>query len=219
MLHNPFSMPSIPTQSNPMSANHGAAEQWAGTVFANAANPMGITPPASPRRTTTRSISRIASPRQRPGPDDDDDDHRDRERESRRRAPSRVQTELPTPDGFGARLLAAENRIRELAAALIETKNVIEFNDARAHAKIGETIVNGKNVVDQIERSFPERFHNIEVHQSGLVDTINGLTKHLQDKVRELEESIRDRPTVPPGPQALAGLERRALSFPTSAHP
>ena len=192
---NPFSVPvghtHNPSQPIPVSAQHGSAEQWAGTVFADVNNPMGITPPASPRR-TTRTIPRNASPRPRSRFDDDDDDNRDRERESRRRTPF-YDAEYHNPDGLGARLLVVENRIRELAATFIETKGVIETVNTRANTKIEEmktliSTVEGRFV--QIEQSFPERFHNVESRQAGFVETINALTKHLQAKIREIEESI-----------------------------
>ena len=195
-----------PSLSIPVSAQHGAAEQWAGTVFANVNNPMGITPPASPRR-TTRTIPRSPSPRQRSRFDDDDDDHRDRERESRRRTPF-FNAENHHPDGLGARLLVVENRIRELAATFVETKGVIETVNTRADTKIEEMRVFFSNVegrFQQIERAFPERFHNVESRQAGFVETINALTKHLQEKFQEIEELIKARPSGPPVPPSFGG--------------
>ena len=69
---NPFGLPLIvppasttgpnPMATIPVSVQHGAAEQYAGSVLANSGNPMGVTPPGSPRR-TARSIPRSASPR------------------------------------------------------------------------------------------------------------------------------------------------------------
>ena len=223
----PNPMPTIP-----VSAQHGSAEQWAGTVFANSNNPMGITPPSSPRR-TARSIPRSPSPRRRTR-DDDDDDNRDREREPRRRNDTPFfNAEYDAPEGLGARLLVAENRIRELTATVemtkttfIETKNAIEQVSIRADSKIEEmrnfvvgvearfagletlaTNVEGR--FTQIETSFPERFHGIESRQTQFVATINALTGHIQEKFKEFEEALKSRPAasaaVPPVPPSFGG--------------
>ena len=139
-MASPFSIPvgSMGPTTNPASAQHGAAEQWAGTVFEG---PLGVTPPSSPRR-TTRTIPRSPSPRRR-ARDEEDDPNRDREREPRRRNEYFYNAEYDAPEGLGARLLVAENRIRDLIATVemtkttfIETKNAVEQVSIRADSKI-----------------------------------------------------------------------------------
>ena len=80
--------------------------------------------------------------------------------------------------------------------------------NTRADTKIEEMRVSISNVegrFQQIERTFPERFHNVESRQAGCVETINALTKHLQEKFQEIEELIKARPSGPPVPPSFGG--------------
>ena len=201
----PFNIGSNAPQ-NPVPPQHGSSEQWSGTVF-------GITPPASPRR-TTRSMPRSPSATRRSRPDDDEDANRDRERETRRR-PYREPEDGQLPEGWGARMLASENRIRELA-------QVIEQVNARADAKIAEmktfvTEVGGR--FDQLERALPERIHNLENRQEAFIGTINQLTKHIQDKFVEIEAEIRGLPRGPPSPPSFEGPRTFNIGSPMPGQP
>ena len=96
----------------PASAQHGTAEHWSGTVFSSdIGGRFGITPPTSQRR---RSRSPRTGPRGNyaPRPNrDEDEDERERERDVRRRPPHE-RAEQPLPEGWGGRMLQAENKIR-----------------------------------------------------------------------------------------------------------
>ena len=224
----------------PVSAQHGHAEQWAGTVFDHQdfGGHLGVTPPTSPRRTNARTGPRSASV-PRVGRHDDDERDRDREREQRRR-PQRDNEDRPLPEGWGNRMLAAENRIRELAEAVKEVQAVVEGVNSRANTKIDEMAkfvseVEGR--FNGIESTIPERCHKLERSQEGFANTINGLTSHLQEKLRdiedankrltthlqekfrEIENAMRDRPNIPPVPPSFGGPNNYNIGSPLSAPP
>ena len=113
-------------------------------------------------------------------------------------------------------MLVAENRIRDLAAAVdmtkttfIETKNAIEQVSNRADTKIEEMrnfivgvearfarietfVTNVEGRFTQIEASVPERFHNIESRHTQFVATINALTGSLTEKFKEIEVNLNE---------------------------
>ena len=203
-MASPFAAGPIPTYG--ASAQHGTAEQWSGTVFGmpGVGGPFGMTPPLSPRRSPSPRAGprRGASPRR----DDDEDLNRDRERDrDRRRRPNVVlpaDEEQPLPEGWGTRMLAAENKIRELNNSLESVKRTIEDVNDKANLKIDQMKIFVQEVdgrFTQLERSLPERIHNIEQKSDHFVTLVNGLTVHLQNKCSEIEESIR-RLSVPPAP-------------------
>ena len=129
-----------------------------------------MTPPSSPRTTSPRTglRSNSAPCRDRTREQDEDAD-RDRERDRRRRPPVRETEEQPLPVGWGVRMLAAENRIKEL-------QDVIETVNEKANLKIDQMKVFIQEVegrFTQLERAIPERFHNHESRQESFVGTLN----------------------------------------------
>ena len=175
-MTSPFAMPSTGTGSgqNQDSAQHGNAEQWSGTVFSNdIGGRFGMTPPSSPRA-SARATSPRTGPRSNSAPRRDrareqsEDAERDRERDrDRRRRPPREDDEQPLPTGWGVRMLAAENKIKEL-------QTVIESVNEKANVKIDQMkgfVQEVEGRCTQLERAVPERFHNNESRQENVVGT------------------------------------------------
>ena len=192
----PFRMgPGVPVNSQ-ASSQHGTAEQWAGTVFSSdMGGRLGMTPPGSPRRTSPRTSPRSPSAPRRPRGHDEDEDHRDRERENRRRLPREQNEEdPPIPQGWGARMLAFENRLRELGEAVTEVKKVVgEVND-RANGKIDEMkrfVIEVGGRFDNIEQALPERLHKIETRHEGFIETLNEITKNIHNRFVEMDNNVR----------------------------
>ena len=127
------------------SAQHGTAEQGRGAFFTgNVGSGLGMTPPASPRRSMSpRTGPRSQSTTRRDRAQDEEDENRDRERDRRRRPPRESEQEQPLPEGWGARMLAAENKIKELQA-------VLEQVNTKATEKIDQM----KTFVAEVEARF-----------------------------------------------------------------
>ena len=151
------------------SAQHGSAEQVRGQFFTgNVGGGLGMTPPSSPRRSTSprTGLRSNSNPRRDRTRDDSEDENRDRERERRRRPP-RESEEQELPRGWGARMLAAENRIKEL-------QDVVEQVNTKATEKIEQMKTFVQEVearFNQLERAVPERFHANESRQENFVLT------------------------------------------------
>ena len=132
-IPNPFGMGAgagtgaVPGSMGPL--QHGSAEQhWRGSVFASdIGGRLGMTPPLTPRRSASpRQRSTFTLPSRSPSRrarDEEDDRSRDRERDRRGRPEN---DEQPLPEGWGARMLAAETKIRALDSAMSEVKRVVE---------------------------------------------------------------------------------------------
>ena len=190
----PFRMGAGNPVGSPASSQHGTAEQWAGTVFSSdMGGRFGMTPPASPRRTSPRTLPRSPSAQRRPRGHDEDEDHRDRERESRRRMPREQTEDPPIPQGWGARMLAFENRLRELGEAVTDVKKVVNEVNDRANNKIDEMRkfvqeVGGR--FDNLEQALPERIHKLEIRNDGLIETLNEVTKNIYNRFEEMNNSM-----------------------------
>ena len=183
-------------ETSPGSSQHGTAEQWAGTVFSSdVGGRFGMTPPTSPRRTSPRTSPRSPSAPRGPRGHDEDEDHRDRERESRRRMPREQHEEdPPIPQGWGARMLAFENRLRELGETVTEVKKVVNEVNDRANGKIDEMKkfvqeVGGR--FDNLEQALPGRIHNLETRNDGLIETLNEITKNIHNRFEEMSNNVR----------------------------
>ena len=225
-MASPFSVGA--TSNYGPSVQHGTAEQWSGTVFGGmtgVGGPLGMTPPLSPRRSPSpRAGSRRgASPRR----DEEDDENRDRERDRRRRPNLVLPADdgQPLPEGWGSRMLAAENKIRELTDSLNAVRSVLEDVNNKANLKIDQMKIFIQDVegrFTQLERALPERIHIVEKKSDNFVTLVNGLTVHLQNKFQDIENSIRNlsnspapapapaatppvSPTVPPVPPSFGG--------------
>ena len=154
------------------SAQHGTAEQGRGQFFTgNVGGGLGMTPPQSPRRSTSPRVSprNNSTPRRDRAREESEDANRDRERDRRRRPPRDLEEEQPLPEGWGARMLAAENKIKEL-------QTVVEQVNTKATEKIDQmkTFVNEVEArFTQLERAVPERFHANESRQESFVLTLN----------------------------------------------
>ena len=188
-------------------AQHGSSEQHAGTAT-GVGGTFGMTPPASPRRSLSpRTGSRRSfSPR---AARDEEDGNRDREREARRRPPqdNRDDDQQPLPEQWGARMLATETRIRELAAAIDSMKTVIEGVNSRADTKIEQMkgfVQEVEGRFNQLERSIPERIHILESKSENFVAMVNGLAGQIQSRFEEIESVLRAR-SVPPMPPSFGG--------------
>lgn len=232
-LQNPFAaglgQGSVPP--NPLLRQHGSSELWTGTVFASdIGGRLGMTPPQSPRRLTTRAMPRSPSNGRRDrSPQDGNEENNDRERETRRRPFQAEPTEeQPLPGGWGARMLSSENRIKELTEQITVIKKVVEGVNERANTKIDEM----KNFVsesgvrfDNIEKALPERIHKTEVRQEGFINTLNEMTNGLQAKFLKIEEDMRAikglTPTMPLIPPSFGGprAENFNIGSPLSAPP
>ena len=209
------------------SAQHGTAEQWSGTVFGAAGygGPLGMTPPLSPRR----SLSPRTGPRRGTSPrgrdrEEEDDANRDRERDRRRRPPQESRDDQPLPEGWGARMLTNESKIRELTASVESMKQIIEAVNTKANTKIDQMKMFVDDVecrFSQVERSLPERIHNLERTSENFVTMVNGLTFHLKTKFKGIEDSIKAN-SVPPVPPSFGGTNRAehfGIGSPLSAPP
>ena len=204
------------------SAQHGTAEQGRGTFFtSNVGSGLGMTPPASPRRSMSpRTGPRSQSTTRRDRAQDEEDENRDRERDRdrRRRPPREEEQEQPLPEGWGARMLAAENKIKELQA-------VLEQVNTKANEKIDQMktfVTEVEARFSQLERAVPERFHANESRQENFVLTLNALSTSVNDKFKQLEDSLSSRP-VPPVPPSFGGPQPTTQAYnigsPLSAPP
>ena len=202
------------------SAQHGTAEQGRGQFFnGNVGGGLGMTPPQSPRRSTSPRVGprNSSTPRRDRAREESEDANRDRERDRRRRPPRDFEEEQPLPEGWGARMLAAENKIKEL-------QTVVEQVNTKATEKIDQmkTFVNEVEArFTQLERAVPERFHANESRQENFVLTLNALSTSVHDKFKLLEESLSNR-SVPPMPPSFGGpkpTEAYNIGSPLSAPP
>ena len=103
-------------------------------------------------------------------------------------------------------MLASENHIRELAKAVGELRTVVDGVNDRANKKIDEM----KNFVAEVgqrfekaERHVPERMQHMESHHEGMSGTINQPTQHLQEKFKDLENAVSERPRASPAPSGV----------------
>ena len=202
------------------SAQHGTAEQGRGQFFTgNVGGGLGMTPPQSPRRSTSPRVGprNNSTPRRDRAREESEDANRDRERDRRRRPPRDFEEEQPLPEGWGARMLAAENKIKEL-------QTVVEQVNTKATEKIDQmkTFVNEVEArFTQLERAVPERFHANESRQESFVLTLNALSTSIHDKFKQFEESLSNR-SVPPVPPSFGGptpTEAYHIGSPLSAPP
>ena len=214
---NPFHMGNNGGAQNGSSAQHGTAEQWSGTVFSSdIGGRFGMTPPTSPRR---RSMSPRTGPRGNfaPRPDrDEDEGERDREREVRRRPPHEraARTDQPLPEGWGGRMLQAENKIRELADAVTQIRKVVEEVNVKAETKIDQMkgfVQEVEGRFTQLERTVPERLHGLDTKHDGIMSIVNDLAKQVADKFQSIDMALKTQTspqvstTVPPVPPSFGG--------------
>ena len=126
---------------------HGTAEH--GTGFGTYSNGgdgyIGITPPHSPRRTSIpgqRSMFSLPRSSSRRRNRDDSNDGGGRsgrsDRRSRERRAQREEDDTQLPTGWGARMLAAESKIRGLETALHHVKSVIEDTNNNTNINIDQ---------------------------------------------------------------------------------
>ena len=56
---------------------------------------------------------------------------------------------------------------------------------------------------EKAERLVPERMQQMESRHEGIIGTINQLTQHLQEKFKELENAVSERPRASPAPSGV----------------
>ena len=142
---------------------------------------MGLTPPRTPRSSSRRP----SRSRDRDG------------RRSPRRGDDYEEPEQPN-QGWGPRIVLMEKKIAELEAAISTADKAITktFVDTQAGAN------DAMGRIDSIERTLPQRIHNIETRQVTFVETMNALTGAINSKIEQVEQLVLSRPResqhVPP---------------------
>ena len=199
---------------NPMAdmqgpSHHGSAEQRYNTAFDMGGGIGQMTPPISPRRTTSpRSRPGLELPSTRsPSVKRHADDGHERRRSRERYRQRHDNDEQPLPQSWGARMLATETKVRTLEESLESVKKVIEETRNGMTVKVDQMkgfVQEVEGRFTQLERAVPERFHALEVKEETTKILINELATSIRLKFNELEESIKARP-APPIPPSFGG--------------
>ena len=199
---------------NPMAgmqgpSHHGSAEQRYNTAFDMGGGIGQMTPPISPRRTTSpRSRPGLELPSTRsPSVKRHADDGHERRRSRERYRQRHDDDEQPLPQSWGARMLATETKVRTLEESLESVKKVIEETHNGINVKVDQMkgfVQEVEGRFTQLERAVPERFHALEVKEETTKILINELATSIRLKFNELEESIKARP-APPIPPSFGG--------------
>ena len=166
------------------SGQHGNAEQWFGGATTN----FGLTPPGSRASTPPRRTRRTLP--HSPGPASPRDtsrrrsrsDSRDRSREDRSSHSRVAGDEQPLPEGWGARMLGAEKRIREHAEALKNLQALIQstMTTATQRTDILETqTIEIDGMINRLGQDMTTRLTATEARQEAYVVMLNELTSKI----------------------------------------
>ena len=175
---NPFGMPA--PLFNPMSHGTGTYNDpsIASSQRHGIAEQVGggawssITPPRTPRSLSGRRGSRS---RERRSPRGDDDSER-------------IQ------QGWGPRIVLLENKVQELENSI--SRADIAITKRISDGTEGVSAVNMR--IDVLERTLPQRIHDMEHKQTSLIATLNAVTSQIHQKMETIEQMMASKPSCDP---------------------
>ena len=133
-----------------------------------------ITPPRTPRSSSGRRT-------------------RSRERRSPRGDQSGDDSEK-IQQGWGPRIVLLERKVHELENSI--SKADVTISKRLTDGTEGLNAASAR--IDSLERTLPQRIHEMERQQTSLIATLNAVTSAINQKIESIEQTIASRPGVDP---------------------